>query len=148
MGSLLLLALPFPWKDPAPSKARQDLGGIFQFTCICSLLQCHTIIPTHKAFFYIVTIPFLKKRICALWAQFCHLPPDTRRSNRLSDSQDGCPGGQAVFRSCLCQDTPPTSTQGLSCGLQSLSFCSPFLFTETQTYLLFHCHRVGGRQDL
>lgn len=114
MGSLLLLlVLLFPWKDPAHSKACQDLGGIFRFTCICSLLQCHTIIPAHQAFFYSVIIPFFKKWICALWTQVCHLPPDSRQSNRLSDSQGQCSGGDAAFLGCLCPDTPPHSAPGV-----------------------------------
>ena len=139
MGSLLLLALPFPWKDPAPSKARQDLGGIFQFTCTCSLLQCHTIIPTHKAFFYIVTIPFLKKQICALWTQFCHLPPDTRRSNRLSDSRGwgGAPEDRLYSGAVCARTLLPPQPRGSPVACSHLAFVLLFFLQKRKRTFFF-----------
>lgn len=49
----------------------------FNFTPLFQL----TMLP-----FTLLLFHFFKKRICALWTQFCHLPPDTLRSNRLADS--------------------------------------------------------------
>lgn len=137
LGSWSRAAPAVPWERPCSNQTHGEIWVAFSNSLVfVPFLTFTPLFLLTELSLTSLSFHFLRKWIHALGTQFCHLPPDTLRSNRLSDSRGNAVWEMLRFVSCQCQSTPPIPPRGARVARGShLAFVLLSLSVKMQTNL-------------